>query len=751
MSLPTTIRPRSLACLALLGLAVALSASAATLQPLQAPALWREAEFRLVDGPTAHNPFDPDELALDATFAGPGGRRTTVPVFWYQDFSRRLVDGREVLTPRGNAEWHVRFTPTQAGEYEVTVTATRAGVTAPAPVASLRFTVPAGPLPAQHGWVRIGPDHRTFALSDGRALRLSGENVCWPDQGGTFDYDRWFAAMRRSGENFARLWMAPWWAPLEHVPGTLTNYRLDAAWELDQEFRAARADGIYLLLCLDHHGMFQTGNANWGGSNNFWKSNPYNAALGGPCATPDDFFASPRAREIYEKRLRYLIGRYGSSPQLLGWELLNEIDNVYNELKPADVADWHRAVGAWLHAHDPYHHLVTTSLTGGSDRPEIWRLPEMDFTAYHSYGDPAPASYLARLAASFVERYRKPVMIGEFGTSAQDWNLAADPYLRGERQGLWGGALGGSTGTAMTWWWQEVDATDAYSLWTHLDTILRGAGWFAGEWTPVAFTANGEPPAEVGAVQPDGTPFDAELPLCGSWRYEAPNTFAVADAHGATRSAERLNAYLRAEGHEGAKPIRLSAWFGAGARLIAHVNSVAADAELVISVDGRVIARTALPDRDGRAQVNGEYDVDYAYDLPAGRHVVELANHGRDWVYLDNIRLQHVRPASLAGDWRYEPEPIGLRQGDRAIVYVVSPWTVYPAGALDPRPPVVSNGSVTIADWPEGRFRIRWVNPRSGREVGQTEGVRAGAGLKLPLPDFDDDIVGIVTPRAGTR
>jgi len=60
--------------------------------------------------------------------------------------------------------------------------------------------------------------------------------------------------------------------------------------------------------------------------------------------------------------------------------LFNEIDNVFNtNLNGDDVVVWHREMGQWLHAHDPYGHLVTTSLTGGSERPEIWSLPEMDF------------------------------------------------------------------------------------------------------------------------------------------------------------------------------------------------------------------------------------------------------------------------------------------------------------------------------------------------------------------------------------
>ena len=82
------------------------------------------------------------------------------------------------------------------------------GVSVAQPVVSL-FTVKASAPPAQHGYVRVAADRRYFETSDGRPLRLIGQNLCWAEAGGTFDYDRWFAGMKSGGENFARLWLAP--------------------------------------------------------------------------------------------------------------------------------------------------------------------------------------------------------------------------------------------------------------------------------------------------------------------------------------------------------------------------------------------------------------------------------------------------------------------------------------------------------------------------------------------------------------
>jgi len=143
------------------------------------------------------------------------------------------------------------------------------------------------------------------------------------------------------------------------------------------------------MLCLDYHGMFEAEPDYWGG-NNYWPKNPYNSTQGGPCTTQDTFFTSTAAQRIYQKRLRYLIARYGYSPNLLAWQFFNEIDNVARYLDASHLATWHGALGDWLKANDPWQHLVTTSLSG-TDRPEIWGLKQMDFAVHHSYGQPQPA------------------------------------------------------------------------------------------------------------------------------------------------------------------------------------------------------------------------------------------------------------------------------------------------------------------------------------------------------------------------
>ncbi len=713
--------------------------------PLSPARTWSRAEFRIDGVPATKNNFDPDVIRVDATFLAPSGAKSIVPAFWFQDYSRALVAGAEVLTPRGAPEWRLRFTPTETGEYAVTVTA--GGPDVPPTTATARFTSagtgPTGP----HGWVRVAADRRYFETSDGQALRLIGENVCWAHGRGTYDYDSWFPAMHASGQNFARLWMAPWWAGIEHTPGTLTRYKLEAAWQLDHLFDLAETNGLYLLFCFDHHGMFFANDPTWGGSNNFWSRNPYAKENGGPCATPDDFFTSPAARGIYEKRLRYLVARYGWSPHLLAWQFFNEIDNAYiprSNLVAADVVAWHRDMARALRAQDPYRHLISTSLTGGSDRPAMWQLPELDFTVYHSYSDPAPGRKVASVAADFFRRYDKPVLIGEFGVSARDWGRPLDPHLRGFRQALWSGALGGSVGTSMSWWWEDIDADRAYPLYAAMHTILQRAGWTSGTWTPLDL-ATPPPPADLAAPLPGGEIFNAPLALNSFRRIVLQGDAAIADPLSAERCSEFLSGFLRGSRQpDEQRPLRVLAWFAPDARLVFHVESVGGATELVVRVDGTDVRREQLGS-PGATGSSHKVDREFAVPVPAGKHWIEIADTGPDWANLDLVRLEQVRPSAFTGGWKHRPEAVGLRQGARAALYVYSPWMVFPAGQYRYDGPLVHGQSLTLRNWPAGRYRAEWLSPTDGRSVARTEAATDNGVLEIPLPDFSDDLAGIVT------
>ena len=381
----TFLSPKLLAFVASLGLAFVASAQSSV--PARAtehcPAL-AAARFRILGIPTVANPFDPDTIRVDGLFTSPSGQTVTVPAYWHQTYQRTLSGGNESLSKLGSPEWRLRYAPPALGSYSLTVTVRTNGQPCGLPAAT-NFTVSGSGPASGTGYVRADASRQHFQTGDGQPLRLIGENVCWPGSRGTFDYDDWFAAMQAAGENYARLWMCPWFFGIETDVRSLNNYQLDHAWQLDYVFHLAEQRGIYLELCLDYHGMFAVDPDYWGG-NNYWPVNPYCITNGGPCVNQNAFFTNVTAQTIYQKRLRYLVARYSYSPNLLGWQFFNEIDNVYSYLRPTDVAAWHGLMGSWLGTNDPFGHLRTTSFAGADPRPEMWSLPQMDYVCCHAYG-----------------------------------------------------------------------------------------------------------------------------------------------------------------------------------------------------------------------------------------------------------------------------------------------------------------------------------------------------------------------------
>jgi len=249
--------PRALGSSLWLGLVIPLFLCAEPqLVEQNKPRLWQRAEWRIDGAPSTANNFDPELVRIDASITTPTKRVLLIPAFWFQDYTRALVNGVQTLTPAGSPQWRLRFTPDEIGEYSVTLTILQPG--AHASSTKVNFVITSDAETTSPGWVRTATDHRYFETSDGQALRLIGANVCWGGTRGTFDYDNWFPAMRDAGANFARLWFCPWSMGLEHTPGTLNRYDLAAAWHADYVLELAEKCGLYVLIAMDHHGMFMS-------------------------------------------------------------------------------------------------------------------------------------------------------------------------------------------------------------------------------------------------------------------------------------------------------------------------------------------------------------------------------------------------------------------------------------------------------------------------------------------------------------
>jgi hypothetical protein len=422
-----------------------------------------------------------------------------MPGFYTREFERALVGGYEHLTPFGDAHWRVRMTPTVAGTWSWRwVVTTRQAV---ATTEWQTFEVDAA-APDRHGFLHRSPlDVRYLRHDDGTPWVGIGENLCWYDGRGTFAYDDWIPKLAAQGVNFIRLWMPSWAFGLEWITrnpdgslasSSLGDYtdRLDRAWQLDHVLALAERHGIAVMLSIQNHGAFSLT------SNSEWADNPYNAANGGPLATPAEFLTDPAARALFQRRLRYLVARWGYATNLQAWELWNEADLVASG--PAMLA-WHGEMADELRALDPYDHLIGTSRASANASASYWSLAQIDFTQVHHYSYPLPydlPSVAEPLLRAHLAAHAKPTLLGEYGVDFRGpaETLENDPESIGFHQGLWIGLLAGGFGSGLSWWWDNVvDPEDLYFHFGPIAKLVDGVAFDAQGFVPIrpSVTADG--------------------------------------------------------------------------------------------------------------------------------------------------------------------------------------------------------------------------------------------------------------------
>ncbi|HOS93893.1 MAG TPA: DUF5060 domain-containing protein, partial [Armatimonadota bacterium] len=474
--------------------------------------VYSHVEIRADLEATYENPFDPEDIRVDAEVTAPDGRVRVVPGFYYVPLRLEMRGDSEALVRDGSPDFRVRFTPMEPGEHSLVLVVRDGDRT----VRSEPVRVTARPSGAP-GFVRVAAaSPRYFAFDNGQPYFAVGENVCWSwnDQALTH-YRAWLGGLGAAGGNWARLWLAfnekgQEWMPQPTPKGGmgaylgLGRYAQDNAWRLDEIIRMGEANGVYLMLCLGTFGEFTEGGYFNEGS---WISNPYNAANGGPCATPGDFWTSPQARQLYQQRLRYLIARWGYSTHVFAWEFWNEVSPT-----PDQVA-WVAEMAAYLKQHDPTGRLVSTTYGDAT----TWACPDVDFTMSHMYGSAGNVADFTPMIASEVGNHRaygKPYLLAEFGIDWQTYDGKWDPKGTGlnMHNGAWAAALSGAAGTAMLWYWDGyVHPNDLYHI---LTPVRRFADTI--DWAHTAF----EPLTSVSIELPPGTPetfSDLQVPSAIEW------------------------------------------------------------------------------------------------------------------------------------------------------------------------------------------------------------------------------------------
>jgi len=426
------------------------------------------------------NPYDPDEIAVDGLFSMPSGRDVRVPAFFFAECDP--VTG----SPTGKRAWKLRFTPEEKGThlFKVVVSRWKAPVEEIA-VAGFKCTPP-----TQRGFVRVREGD--FVTDGNERYFPFGANRCWGDPRDPYAYFEDMESLAAAGANCIRVWLVPWWLPLEAARGVFDPA---ASARLDAIMSKAEALGLRVILCLEQHGNFEPE----GGEIGRWKSHPYNAENGGPCRTTEEFFTSAEARRLFRNKLRYLVARWGYSTSLLAWELFNEV-----ELVPAEegrlieenreaILSWHREMASFLRRCDPFDHLVATSSGTGLQR-QLVADGAVDFIQLHLYVHARDelASRVHERLTSLHEKLDSPILVAEFGPvgyKGDDCSIT---------RGIFAARMAGSG--ALPWLQDLPDPAPAYLRLKAARGFFAGARPWVNDLAPVAGQATLE---TADANQPD--------------------------------------------------------------------------------------------------------------------------------------------------------------------------------------------------------------------------------------------------------
>jgi hypothetical protein len=199
------------------------------------------------------NPFDPAQVAVDCRVEPPEGEPFIVPAFFFQDYVRDEIEGRERLEARGAPVWKVRIAPTRPGTYHYRLRLQNAGRT----IEGERGEFTCSGASNRRGFVRIASANpRYLERDDGSTFFVVGEDMLFPGGAGTYEMDKWLTNLSRAGGNFIRTWWCHSTMNLEDRVSAQPRrafgvYDLESAWRADHQLELSEQLGIAVMPTIE--------------------------------------------------------------------------------------------------------------------------------------------------------------------------------------------------------------------------------------------------------------------------------------------------------------------------------------------------------------------------------------------------------------------------------------------------------------------------------------------------------------------
>jgi len=671
------------------------------------------------------NTHAPEVISLAAKITAPDGEPVTVPAFCTFNSKKN-----------GTSTWEVRYTPVKTGDHMFYMELDSPEAQDMSEISE--FSVKKS---QADGFLSQSANNPFYLVFDsGEPFFGIGHNVGWVHNSSPGLYDRYFKKLKKNKCNLTRIWLCSWSFPVEWE--RLGVYNRESLEKLDEVIETAARRGIYIILCLDTYGNLMEEKGTW--REGRWNENPYNAANGGPCAAPGDFFTSPEAKKFYRERARYLVSRYGYSPNILALELWNE----YNA-----PAAWIKEMAQYIRSVNPHGQMITTSMGypygQAFDDSAVWKLKELDIIALHEYGnatrrETVPSIVQKSHAIAFM--YSKPLVFSEFGIDFDKDDKNYDPGGEGValHNSLWASAMSGAFATAMNWWWESyIRPRDLYYHYRGISYFLEGTNWDSRR----AVFADTGPVRLKDARDTEKARGDVTIVPEDKWKRIGISEFIV-QSNGDLAGGGTPNMYLHGSAK---KKLQVSHKFNVeypeDGKFVMRIGTVSQGGHLRVTMDGRDIYEREFPAGPGDGPWKRSvylkkwniyqcvYDTEIEIDIPRGSHTITLSNKGKDWIGIEKITLKGYIDPSLAN-----ARCLGMAVGDEVLLWVQNKDSNWRNAFDGIEPGLVKGAFLEVNDLADGRYRVEWWDTYRG-DVILEEKIWARNGMaRIDIPEFRRDL-----------
>lgn len=688
--------------------------------------IYEPVEIDIKDTFKTKNNYDYSIINIKAYFKNGKDVFKEVDGFYMKDFE--MSESGEVI-PLETGKFKIRFTPDKPGKWKYKIKVFSEKIL----FAETKWNFFYCKKDEQkNGFIRISKKDDLFMVFDNKKpFYAIGLNLCWSIGDVIKDYEKWLTQLKENGGNFIRLWMANWFVGIEWIETGVGNYesRQKQAFLLDKIIDMCKERDIYVMLCLIPHGEFSTT------TDSNWENNPYNLKNDGLLKEPSEFFTDIVARQAFKNRLKYIIARWGYSPNIFSWEIFNEADNTDN-YNTENIAKWHADIISYIKQLDINRHLISTSFANPNMDYTIWKLKDINFTQTHFYGV-KDGFELYELSNGKIDKFSKPHIISEFGmdTNADFVKNNIDPEGIGLVNSVWAGAFSMSFGAPMPWGWDDYIAkNNLFKIFKPLSEFISDIKFQDEDLVELVqkkvYFKN------IENKKPGSIIFYTK----NAWEKPKKNRFII-NAQGEMIDASLFNGFIYGDVHEDMKnpPVFIMKNIRPG-KFILKINKVSASNTLVVNLNGKdelikELNAENYTDKKFFPEWNiyqSDVSEEFSIDLPAGDNEVKIDNHKGDWFTIEYIKITDFSDPGIA------PVFVAGMQGPNSA-YI---WIKHKDYSWKNKSPEeMKNTYIDIVNLNEGRYLFIIINPETGEKILQGERLTVNGVAKLDLPVFNKSLV----------